>query len=796
LILKLLLMGKKYTYLFFVFCFFFCFSSYGQNINAVNDNATVTYSSNVQIAIQNALGNDTYNGIPVTLSQVTITQISASTNISLQPNGSVVLDAGANSGTYNIFYSICDNVNTSICDYAEINVFVAPVPIVAGNDAVTISTGLTAPQVILENVLSNDTLGGIPINISDVTIQQISSTATFYFSIDPATANVLVISNPPTGNYTLNYYYCINGIPVPGNCAYTFATITVVNSLLTTINSTYQDFNGDGITNVGDVVNYTYSITNIGSTAVSNVSITSSEVNINGGPPIPILNPSANNNSTYTGVHVITQEDINNGAVVVTVQTNGTLSGNPISVTTTNTRNLSIANGVRLNAFVDYNGNGTQENGEPNFTNGSFQYQLNDNGTIHNIISSSGEHYLYETNPINSYDFGYTINPAYAGQYTVAPSAYSNVTVANGSGIVTYNFAVTQVPFSDLGIYIYSWIPPRPGFTYENYITFFNYGNQTIASGTVTFTKGNNVSILTVSPTASTTTANGFTYNFTNLLPGESRTITVFMQVPTIPTVNLGDLVTNSASITIPANDININNNSSSLTQTIVGSYDPNDKAESHGPQIQHSTFSANDYLTYTIRFENTGTAEAINIRVNDVLNADLDETTVRMVTASHPYVLDRVGSNLTWRFDGVNLEPSIPGNSVIGHGYIVFQVKPKAGYAIGDVIPNTANIYFDFNPAIVTNTWTTEFVLQLSNPEFTAMNFDYYPNPVKNSLIISSESIIDHIEIYSVLGQKVKSVKMDGIQTEINLSELTRGLYLVKATSSGQEKTVKIIKE
>jgi predicted DNA-binding transcriptional regulator len=75
-------------------------------------------------------------------------------------------------------------------------------------------------------------------------------------------------------------------------------------------------------------------------------------------------------------------------------------------------------------------------------------------------------------------------------------------------------------------------------------------------------------------------------------------------------------------------------------------------------------------------------------------------------------------------------------------------------------------------------------------------MNFDYYPNPVKNSLTISSESMIDNIEIYSVLGQKVTSLKVDSIQTEINVSELTRGLYFVKVTSSGQEKTVKIIKE
>jgi uncharacterized repeat protein (TIGR01451 family) len=788
-------MKKDYTnvLLIFVFGLFFSLNSQAQ-IVANADIATVLHSNGVQIAISNVLGNDTLNGIPVTLSQVTLAQVSATTNASLQPNGSIVLNAGAPVGFYGVSYRICETANSSNCTLGSAQIYVVSSPISATPDTVTISTGLISPQIILENILANDTLGGIPVSVSDVTINQASSTASSYFSINPATANIMQIGTPPPGTYTLNYSYCENGNP--NNCASTTATITVVNSLANVITATYQDLNADGVTNIGDVINYTYSITNHAASAISNISITSTDVNINGGPPIPLLNPSSNNNSTYTGVHVITQQDINSGFVVVAIQTNGTLSGSPLSITTTNTRNLNISNGIKLNAFLDYNSNGTQENGEPNVNYGSFQYQLNDNGTIHNIISSTGTHYMYETNPANSYDFGYTINPQYAAQYTVTPSAYSNVTVPNGSGVLTYNFALSATnPFKDLGVYVYSPASPRPGFVYQNLIYYQNYGNQTIASGTVTFVNGSNVSISSY-PAGSTPTANGFTYNFTNLLPGQSGVITVQMLVPTIPTVNLGDLVTNTASITIPTNDVNVNNNNAVYTRVIVGSYDPNDKAESHGPQVLHSAFTANDYLTYTIRFENTGTAEAINVRVNDVLNAKLDETTVRMVTASHPYVLDRVGSNLTWKFDGINLEPSIPNNTVIGHGFVVFQVKPKVGYSIGDVIPNTASIFFDFNPAIVTNTWSTTFVPVLGVQSFVFDNFVYYPNPVNNTLNISNASTIDTVEIVSVLGQIVKSISVNDLQAELNLSDLHHGVYFVKVSSVGQEKTVKIIKE
>lgn len=785
-------MKKRYISLLLTFVFGFLSSFNAQAQLVANmDIVTIHHSSNVQIAIQNVLGNDTLNGIPVTLSDVTLTQISTTANVSLQPNGSVVLNAGAPTGNYYIYYQICQISNPTNCANAFAQVYVIATPLVPAPDSVTISTGLATPQIILEDILANDTQGGIPISISDVNVYQISSTL---FNINTATGNVNLIGSPPAGTYTFNVYYCERA--VPNNCASAALTITVVNSLTTTVTGTYQDLNADGVTSVGDVINYTYVITNHAATAVTNISISSTEVNINGGPPIPSLNPNATNSTTYTGVHVITQEDINNGSVIASIQTSGTLSGNPINITTTNTVNLSIEDGIRLNAFVDYNSNGTQDSGEPSVNYGSFQYELNNNGTTHNITSSTGEHFMYETNTSNSYDFGYTLDAQHASQYLVTPASYSNITVPNGSGIVDYNFALSATnPIRDVGIYVYGYGNPRPGFTHQQAVYYSNYGNQTIPSGTITYTTPSNLSILTY-PVGATPTATGFTYNFTNLLPGQNLSLSVVLQVPTIPTVNLGDWVTTTVSVTTPVSETNTYNNTYTNTSIIVGSYDPNDKAESHGPQVVHSTFSSNDYLTYTIRFENTGTAEAINVRVTDMLDSKLDETTLKMVASSHAYVLDRIGRNLTWRFDGINLEPSIPNNNVIGHGYVVFQVKPKTGYSIGDVIPNTASIYFDFNPAIVTNTWQTTFVPFLNVPHIAFNNFTYHPNPVKNNLIISNDSVIDSIEITSVLGQRVKSIRVNELQAEIDLSDLNTGMYFVKVTSEGQEKTVKILKD
>jgi large repetitive protein len=83
-----------------------------------------------------------------------------------------------------------------------------------------------------------------------------------------------------------------------------------------------------------------------------------------------------------------------------------------------------------------------------------------------------------------------------------------------------------------------------------------------------------------------------------------------------------------------------------------------------------------------------------------------------------------------------------------------------------------------------------------LSNKNFTFSNFKTFPNPVKNTLTISNASTIETIEISSILGQKIISKNVNDLQTEIDMSQLTNGIYFVKVTSQGNEKTIKIVKE
>ncbi|WP_298140385.1 fibronectin type III domain-containing protein, partial [Flavobacterium sp.] len=381
-----------------------------------------------------------------------------------------------------------------------------------------------------------------------------------------------------------------------------------------------------------------------------------------------------------------------------------------ITMNSTSTGDIDCS-GFRLNAFLDTNSNGTQEVGEQNFPLGQFHYEINDDGNVHNITSPVGRHSIYDINPLNSYDLSYSINPAYTSMYSITTSAYNNVNVVVGGGMITYNFPITITNnYNDLSVAIIPSNAPRAGFLYQNKIVYTNLGNQTIASGNLNFNHDTAVTIATISQTGTTTIPNGFTYNFTNLLPFETREITVVMNVPSLPTVSIGQLLVNTASISSTVTEISLANNNSTLTQEVIAAYDPNDKMEAHGEQILFSSFSPNDYLTYTIRFENTGNATALDVRVNDLLDSKLDETSLTMLSASHPYILDRVENNLSWNFNNIQLPPSVE-NTDIGKGYITFKIKLKPGFAVGDIVPNTANIFFDTNPAIVTNTFNTEFV-------------------------------------------------------------------------------------
>ena len=83
-----------------------------------------------------------------------------------------------------------------------------------------------------------------------------------------------------------------------------------------------------------------------------------------------------------------------------------------------------------------------------------------------------------------------------------------------------------------------------------------------------------------------------------------------------------------------------------------------------------------------------------------------------------------------------------------------------------------------------------------LSNSSFENENFRSYPNPVKDMLNLSYNKTISNVSVFNLLGQEVMIRSINANQTQIDMSGLTAGTYLVKVTADNQVKTIKVIKE
>lgn len=449
---------------------------------------------------------------------------------------------------------------------------------------------------------------------------------------------------------------------------------------------------------------------------------------------------------------------------------------------------------ILLMAFVDANSNGVKEPNESYFSGGSYVVQQNNNGVNNYINASTGYYAILDSNSNNMYDVSFQMNPEYSSFFTVDETVIQDLTIPLGSGTQVINFPVSVAQaYSDVSVSVVGVSQPRAGQNYQNMITYTNTGNAP-ATGTLTFTRDPNVTITYIAQPGAVNTATGFTYDYSNLMPYQTRTIMVTMSVPSLPTVAIGDLLTNSASITAGV-DLNTYNNNHSLSQTIVASYDPNDKLESHGSTIEHPTFTNEDYLFYTIRFENTGTSEARSVYITDELSPLLDPSSVRMIASSHDYVLNRTNNNLTWAFENINLPVSV-ANSSVGKGFVSFKVKPYPGYQVGDIVYNMAQIFFESNPPIATNLFATEFVDTLAAEQFNIGSFVIYPNPadqVVNVQLSSENGTILSCEIVDLLGKKVLSQQGNNSSyLTVDVSLLQKGIYLLEITTDSKSKSIK----
>ena len=191
-------------------------------VRAVNDSGTSPRTGGTPIA--NVLANDTFDGSPATLGQVTLKLLSSSNpGVTLNAaTGAVSVASGTPGGVQTLQYRICEAASQSNCSDASVSITVNANVILAVADRARASN--KTANTAIASVLANDMLAGGPATTSNVTLSLVSLTpANRDIQLNLSTGAVDVLRRTSGGTFSLVYQICEVGSPT--NCSQ--ATVTL-----------------------------------------------------------------------------------------------------------------------------------------------------------------------------------------------------------------------------------------------------------------------------------------------------------------------------------------------------------------------------------------------------------------------------------------------------------------------------------------------------------------------------------------------------------------------------------------
>jgi len=229
----------------------------------------------------------------------------------------------------------------------------------------------------------------------------------------------------------------------------------------------------------------------------------------------------------------------------------------------------------------------------------------------------------------------------------------------------------------------------------------------------------------------------------------------------------------------------------------VRNSYDPNDKLAFPLGVGEEQVIRPGTPIDYTIRFQNTGNDTAFVVVLRDTLSEYLDYTKVELVGASHRFEFAQLGEGnvLHFHFPGINL-PDSTTNLAGSQGFVQFRVYPKAGLPSGTVVDNSAAIYFDFNPPIITNTVSRkyqEFMLvqtvEPKQPDFLAVHI--FPNPFMERAVLTLPDDAPEgeyrLHLFDAMGRLLQTKDFRDRMTDINGEALPSGAMFWTVSSQGR---------
>ncbi len=375
----------------------------------------------------------------------------------------------------------------------------------------------------------------------------------------------------------------------------------------------------------------------------------------------------------------------------------------------------------------------------------------------------------------------------YNGNYSVTSSESITVVIGPDNDDVTdVNFSIYPDEFvNDLQVTMTGDIPIA-GFATNYWVNVKNVGS-TVVNGVVNL----DLDDLLTYESSSIEPSNiddedDIEWTFYNLPPNEEFNVNLMAEVAV---EIFGTPLNSSVSVNLADDLIEANpeDNYYPLNQEIVSSYDPNDKLITKNEAFEEDYVLLGEELEYTIRFQNTGNYQAFNVRLEDPIDPSLDLSTIETVGSSHPYEFEiRDDGVVVWYFNNINLPDSL-SNEPESHGFVKYRIRPLENVEVNTEVKNTAYIYFDFNPAVVTNTVETTYTDVLPGIIQQEPNRLYdvsraVPNPFTESTEIRldfDDPSIKMLKIFDASGKVLKTIDIQGDKTiKIDREGLDNGIY------------------
>lgn len=431
------------------------------------------------------------------------------------------------------------------------------------------------------------------------------------------------------------------------------------------------------------------------------------------------------------------------------------------------------------NVYHDINNNGIRESNEPGLeglvisTQPQPFFATSNNEGNYTLNTDA----IGDTLRVNLPSVAFSSNP----EYYIAGTEYSDrnfgIYAPEGAADLSVSLTNTQVF--------------RPGFETQVVIGIQNNSlssNQT----TLKLILDPDVSYQSATPNILAQNGDTLVWNLAISTPLQAQTITVTLMNNVQAT--LGDSAHLKAIIS-PTSDLISSNNVALLSDEFVGSYDPNDKTCLQGSQFDIDDVQAGKALDYVIRFQNTGTYEAENVHIADTLSQKLDIGSFKVISYSHPMHFTLSGNGiLDFYFDNIQL-PDSGTNQLLSNGFVRYTIQCKPELTLGNAILNTAAIYFDFNPPIITNTTSTLIVNEVTLPIEVLSSEEnlgilVYPNPAIDLLYFElSEEQTGTLElaVFDLAGKQVQSTRLESAKTPVSIGSLSPGLYFGHLIKNGK---------